>query len=243
MLLKIVKKENIEKLFEPSPYEYISFWILILRILSSTNCLAFENNKNPLEKDLTKIIRKKILLLMESQRSSDLSWINLITDEITIEPVFNKKIHMFYIFFNKIYSIENFSKEISKYINSLLIEIYQSLFDISLNQQFNDLLDSDIHSNKYQVLDFVNDPKENIKKFINKNLSKIMPSELFETNNINYLKALEDFIKLINEAQKDIKKAVEKLEFKLRDKLEIDLIQKFEEKNQRDLGKMKRQIY
>ena len=235
LLLKIVKKENIEKLFQPLSYEYIPFWVFIIRILSSTNCLAFENNKNPLEKTLTKIIRNKILLLMKSEKNSDLSWINLITDEIKLQPIFNKKIHMFYIFFNKVCSMENASKDISQYINSLLIEVFQSLFDISLNQQFNDFLDTDINSNKYPALDFVKDPRENIKKFINKNLSKIMSLELFESKNINYSKTLEEFIKLINEAQKTFKQKVNQLEIKLRDKQEKDLIKKFEEKNQRGI--------
>ena len=68
LLLKIVKKENIKKLFEPIQNKYIPFWVFIIRIMSSTNCLAFENNKNPLEKNLTKIIRNKILLLTESKK-------------------------------------------------------------------------------------------------------------------------------------------------------------------------------
>lgn len=87
ILLKNIKKENIEKLFVPSTYDYIPFWVFIIRIMSSTNCLAFENNQNPLEKDLTKIIRRKILLLMESEKKSDLSWINLITDEIKFQKI------------------------------------------------------------------------------------------------------------------------------------------------------------
>ena len=220
LLLRIVKKENIKKLFEPVQKKYIPFWVFIIRIMSSTNCLAFENNKNPFEKKLTKIIRNKILLLTESKKNYDLSWINLITDGIKLQPIFNKKINMFYVFFNKICLIEKSSKEISKYIDSLLIEVFQFLFDISLNQEFNDFLDTDIHSNKYPVLDFINNPKENIKKYINKNLSEIMSSALFESKNINYFKALEEFIKFINSAQKIIKQKVEELEKKLRDKRE-----------------------
>ena len=235
LLLRIVKKENIKKLFEPVQKKYIPFWVFIIRIMSSTNCLAFENNKNQFEKKLTKIIRNKILLLTESKKNYDLSWINLITDGIKLQPIFNKKINMFYVFFNKICLIEKSSKEISKYIDSLLIEVFQSLFDISLNQEFNDFLDTDIHSNKYPVLDFINNPKENIKKYINKNLSEIMSSALFESKNINYFKALEEFIKFINSAQKIIKQKVEELEKKLRDKRETDLIKKFEEKNQRGI--------
>ena len=241
ILLKTIKKENIQKLFVASPYEYIPFWVFIIRIMSSTNCLAFENNKNPLEKELTKIIRNKILLLMESKKNSDLSWINLITDEIKFPPIFNKKIHIFYIFFNKICSLENFSKDISKYINSLLIEVYKSLFDISLNQKFKDFLDTDIHSKKYSVLGFVNEPKEYIKKFINQNLSNIISSVFFESNNINYLKILEEFINFINKAKKGIKQKVEKLEIKLKNKHEIDIVHKFEEKNHRKINEREKE--
>ena len=62
-----------------------------------------------------------------------------------------------------------------------------------------------------------------------------MSSALFESKNINYFKALEEFIKFINSAQKIIKQKVEELEKKLRDKRETDLIKKFEEKNQRGI--------
>ena len=46
------------------------------------------------------------------------------------------------------------------------------LQNISLNQQFNELLDTDIHSNKYPVLEFVNNPKEKLKYLLIKNYLK-----------------------------------------------------------------------
>lgn len=47
---------------------------------------------------------------METKKNNDLSWINLITEEIKFYPIFNKKIYMLYIFFNKICSLEYKSK-------------------------------------------------------------------------------------------------------------------------------------
>ena len=55
-----------------------------------------------MEKDLTKIIREQILLSMYNKNNINLSWINLITDELKNEKIFNKTINMFYIFFNNI---------------------------------------------------------------------------------------------------------------------------------------------
>ena len=49
-LLKTVTKENINNIFQPFPFIYLPFWVFIIRIMSSTNCLIFENNENPYEK-------------------------------------------------------------------------------------------------------------------------------------------------------------------------------------------------
>ena len=43
-----------------------------------------------MEKDLTKIIRDQILLSMYNKNNINLSWINLITDDIKNEKIFNK---------------------------------------------------------------------------------------------------------------------------------------------------------
>ena len=72
---------------------------------------------------------------------------------------------MFYVFFNKICFLDTFPVHISSYINSLLIDIYKSLFEIGLSSQFEDLFETDIQSNKYLVLEFVKNPKEYIKKY------------------------------------------------------------------------------
>ena len=147
-LLKIVKKENINKLFEPNPVSFITFWVFIIRIMSSTNCLIFEDNKNPFEKEFTNIIRNKILSNIENKLIiNDLSWINLITEN-KFENIFDKNINMFYIFFNKICS-NIFPNNTIIFIKVLLKEFYQSLFDICLNHKFNESLNTDINSNNF----------------------------------------------------------------------------------------------
>mgnify|MGYP002622861730 CR=1 FL=1 len=238
ILLNILTKEKINKIFEPSPYSFMPFWVFIIRIMSSTNCLVFENNKNPFEKELTKIIRNRIALSIdEGKNVNNISWINLTTDKIEFDNIFNRKIHMFYAFFNKICSIDSFSIHISKYINNLLIDnIYKSLFELSFSSQFDDLCETDIKSNKYIVLEFVKNPKEYIKKHINEKLSKIMLSKLIESNSSNYSKSLEVFISIINQAQKELKDKVEILEEKLRIKNENDIIKKFKDKYKRDIN-------
>ena len=53
---------------------------------------------------------------------------------------------------------------------------------------------------------------------------------------MNYSKCLNDFINVITNAQIDLKDKVEKLEKKLKIDYEKDLIQKFKEKNKRDIS-------
>ena len=230
-------KENIDKLLKPSPYIYIPFWAFILRILSSTNCLIFGNDKNYLEKDLTKIIREEILLSMYNKNNINLSWINLITDDIKNEKIFNKKINMFYIFFNKICSVKiNAEKDILNYIHNLLLTFYQSLFQILLSNKFDELLNTDINSNKFHVINFIKNPKEYIKNFININLSKQMLILFEKQNCINYSKSLEDFISLLNITQEEIKQKVNDLEEKVNNYNKNNIIERFESKHHREIS-------
>ena len=237
ILLQNVTKENIDKLLKPSPYIYIPFWAFILRILSSTNCLIFGNDKNYLEKDLTKIIREQILLSMYNKNNINLSWINLITDELKNEKIFNKTINMFYIFFNNICSVKiNAKEDILKNIHNLLLTFYQSLFEILLSNKFDELLNTDINSNKFHVLNFIKNPKEYIKTFTNINLSKQMLILFEEQNCVNYSKSLEDFINLLNITQEELKQKVHDLEEKLNNYNRNDMIQKFERKHRREIS-------
>ena len=232
ILLKSVKKENINKLFEPSLNNYIPFWVFILRIMSSTNCLIFGNDRNPYEKELTEIIRNKILISMKEKYQTDLSWIYLTTDEIKFDNIFNKEIIMFYTFFNKICLTENYPNEFSYFINSVLINFYKSLFEIIYSSNFNDLLNTDLQSNKNQVLEFIKNPKEFIKKYINKELLKIIK----DSNCLNFSKKLEDFIETIYNTKKELKEKVETIEISLKNKAEKELIQRFKTKYNRDIN-------
>ena len=238
-LLKIVTNEKINNIFQPSPYIYMPFWVFIIRIMSSTNCLIFDNNENPYqkkltqtirrkillsiyEKKLTQIIRKKILSSMQNNQNINLSWINIITDNIKNDIMFDKKIQMFYNFFNKFCSTKFYSKsEITIYIEKHLIEFYESLFEIIITNKFNELLDTEINSNKFDALDFIKDPKEYIKKFINRD---ILEQILQRPNCLNYSNSLNDFINVIRNAQTSLKDKVEKLEKKLKKDYEYDLI-------------------
>ena len=185
-LLKIVKKENINKLFEPNPVSFIPFWVFIIRIMSSTNCLIYEDNKNPFEKEFTNIIRNKILSNIENKLIiDDLSWINLITEN-KFENIFDKNINMFYIFFNKICSNISFNNDNINFIRLLLKDFYQSLFEICLNQKFNELLNTDINSNKFPFLNLVKNPKNYIKNFINKKLSSVIKKQIEQPNFLNF---------------------------------------------------------
>ena len=170
-LLQMVTDEKINNIFELSSYNYVPFWVFIIRIMSSTNYLVFENNENWYKKKLTEIIRKKVLISMQKKQNINLSWINLITDNIKNDLIFDKKIQMFYKFFNKFCSIKIYSEsEITEYIENILIEFYESLFEIIITNKFNELLDANINSNKFDELDFIKNPKEYIKKFINRDI-------------------------------------------------------------------------
>ena len=234
-LLKIVTKENINKLFEPSLDLYIPFWAFIIRIMSSTYCLLYENNKNPFKKELTEIIRDKIIESMENKLNSNLEWINLITDGINFDNLLNKKIQIFYRFFNKV-CLESFPIQISNYIKSLLTDIYKSLFEIILSSKFNDLLNEDIHSNKYPILDFVKNPKEYLLKYINTKISQIIFEKWGKSYLLSYSESLEKYINIICKAKIDLKEKVEKLEKNLKIKGENDYIKRYKEQNKRDIN-------
>ncbi len=90
-LLQMVTDEKINNIFELSSYNYVPFWIFIIRIISSTNYLVFENKENPYKKNLTEIIRKKVLISMQKKQNINLSWIILITDNIKNDIIFDKK--------------------------------------------------------------------------------------------------------------------------------------------------------
>ena len=170
-LLQMVTDEKINNIFELSSYNYVPFWIFIIRIMSSTNYLVFKNKENPYKKNLTEIIRKKVLISMQKKQNINLSWINLITDNIKNDLIFDKKIQMFYKFFNKFCSIKIYSEsEITGYIENLLIDFYESLFEIIITNKINELLDANINSNKFDELDFIKNSKEYIKKFINRDI-------------------------------------------------------------------------
>ncbi len=67
-LLQIIKKQNINKIINSQ--SYIPFWIFIIRIMSSTNYIIFENQQNPLQSVLTTIIREKFLLSMKEKKKN-----------------------------------------------------------------------------------------------------------------------------------------------------------------------------
>ena len=183
--------------------------------MSSTNCLIFEDNRNPFEKEFTNIIRNKNLSNIENNFIiNDLSWINLITEN-KFEIIFDKNINLFFIFFNKICSYY-FSNNTIDFIRVLLKDFYQSLFDICLNQKFNELLNTDINSNKFPFLNLVKNPKNYIKNFINKNLSSFIKKQIEQPNFLNFSSSLENFIKLIKNSQKEIKEKVNKIEENLK---------------------------
>ena len=236
-LLKILTKEEINKIFEPSFEIFIPFWAFIIRIMSSTNCLTFENSKNPLEKEFSKIIKNEIISnIKENNKINDnLNWINL-TSENKFENIYNKNINMFYIFLNKICcSFVDFSFYISQYIEPILKEIYKNLFDDCLNNHFDELLNLNFE-NKNLILEFVINPKEFFKKIINENLSEKMKNILNEQNCLNFSNKFEEFKLLINNVEKELKKKVEILEEDLKIKNENDIIKKFKENNNREIN-------
>ena len=235
-LLKILTKENVNKIFELSFETFVPFWTFILRLMSSTNCLCFENEKNPLEKKFSEIIKKKIIFSIKNNNNNNnnLNWMNL-TSEIKFDEIFNKKINMFYIFLNKICgSFVDFSFFIREIIEPVLQEIYEKLFDYCLNDNFDDLLNVNF-SEENLILNFVKNPKKFFKKIINKNLSEKLNVKLNEPNCLNFSKNFEEFFSLINKVQNELKEKVEKLEKNLKIKNENYVIEKFKENNNRDI--------
>ena len=171
---------------------------------------------------------------MENKIHCDLSWINLINDEIILDKLLNKKIQIFYNFFNKV-CLESFPNQISKFIKNYLTKIYESLLEKCLSSKFNDFLDEDIYSEKNQILNFIKNPKQFFLKCINTNISEIILEHLYKSYLLQYLETLKNFCSIISTFKIGLKEKVVKLEIKLKNKEENDLIQRFKEQNNRDI--------
>ena len=97
-----LKKEEILDILKPQKDgNYIPFWIFLFRNISSIECIEFDNINNPISKDITIKVRKKVEKIIEERKVNELdnSWINLMLKEVPNEILMGD-VRLFYIFFN-----------------------------------------------------------------------------------------------------------------------------------------------
>ena len=97
-----LKKEEILDILKPQKDgNYIPFWIFLFRNISSIECIEFDNINNPISKDITIKVRKKVEKIIEEGKENELdnSWINLMLKEVPNEILMGD-VRLFYIFFN-----------------------------------------------------------------------------------------------------------------------------------------------
>lgn len=99
-----LKKEEILDILKPQKDgNYIQFWIFLFRNISSIECIEFDNINNPISKDITIKVRKKVEKILEEGKENELdnSWINLMLKEV-INEILMVDFRLFYISFNNL---------------------------------------------------------------------------------------------------------------------------------------------
>ena len=97
-----LKKEEILDILKPQKDgNYIPFWVFLFRNISSIECIEFDKINNPISKDITIKVRKKVEKIIEEGKENELdnSWINLMLKEVPNEILMGD-VRLFYIFFN-----------------------------------------------------------------------------------------------------------------------------------------------
>ena len=195
--------------------DYLPFWLYILRNVSSFNCIEFGNKE--IDKSISNNIVNKIkgcmIEQLKNNKSLDIKWLNLITDNISYE-IIEPKIHLFYDFFNLLNNNIKLTGTYSKNIvKNELENYYYNIIDYLFKEDFNKLLDLNIYENtKNLILKLTRNPStylfEKMKQDINNKFFDIINKENIYNLNENFnnkFKSLSDnFISRINEANKEL---------------------------------------
>ena len=206
-------KSIITDLNKKRKIDYLPFWLYILRNISSLNCLEY--SKKEIEPKIAETIvdriKKKISYCLNNKKPLNLSWLNLLLDNISSE-ILDPKIHLFYDFFNSLINNLNVtSKNLKNFTKDQLEKYFCEIIDSVFDQKLNEILDKNINENKDNIiLQFTKDPShylyEKIYLNVNNKFNDVMENdkiyeliENFNKNIIIYSKNFEEKIKEAND--------------------------------------------
>ena len=138
-LFNSLKKEDFDKLFIDN-IDYIPAWALILRLLSSSHIILYDDN-NILKKEIEDKVKEKIISLVKENEEIKTDWLNLMIERIPSE-ILNDNIHIFYQYFkNLVGKLKISNNKIKNIIKDILKEFYFNLIDNAFTENtFDDFI-------------------------------------------------------------------------------------------------------
>jgi len=173
----------------------LPFWIFVLRIMSSMNCISFDNKPTTKTGKLIKqLITENIKKIINKSTTIGTEWLSLILSNVPTEitDVYNK---IFYQFFTYL-SEDDYNK--NEIINTIKYEsiknFIENICDMSIKGTLQNILKEPIKSFSEHTSLFIKDPenfiKERVSVFRNKMLQEVNNTDEFKTlsDNFNKLK-------------------------------------------------------
>ena len=189
----------------------ISFWYFQIRVISNIQNFEYNcyNKKNveitgrlinigkELEDDeinispkyiIENFIKKKIMDLTNDKKPVNFNWLNLVLNEIPpILKINNSNLRHFYEFFAVLFADSN--KTQKNFKNQAIAEYIIKVFELVFNNQIEELFDKDIYTD-YDLLKFINKPKDEIIAKIKELKHKIILQNDIKKNSNNTINML-----------------------------------------------------
>ncbi len=213
-LFNSLKKNDIDQLFMEN-IDYIPAWVLILRFISSSHIILYDDdNNNILKSKIEEKMEDKITSLTKEKREINTDWINLMLDKIPSE-LLNNNIHIFYEYFkNLVGKLKISNNRIKDKIKDILEEFYSILIENVFNGDINNFIKQNF-SYEYNDKDelMINIVKKPNKYIFNKIKQKCNEKQL---NFANHFQTLYDnniikFISNLPEIKDKIYKSYEEI--------------------------------
>ena len=222
-----LKNEEISALFEPQEEEsYIPFWVFLIRNMSATNCINYDNENNPFSKEISIEVRENIEDLLKENKGYDLNndWLNLILSEIPVEITMTN-VRLFYFFFNNLFEKLN-AEELKQKVQDIIKKFYFELLKYSFKEGgLSEILEDNFNSSEKDILKLIESPKNYIKDtifdFYSTKTKKIVNNNSLKDLGQNLNNIIEDIPEKLNEIQENVKK-IEEILKEEREKKEVE---------------------
>ena len=194
-LFNSLKKTDIDQLYDKN-IDYIPAWVLILRFISSSFIILYDDNKNIVKNKIEEIVQKTIISFIIENKEINTDWINIMLEKIPSE-LLNNNIHIFYEYFNTLASkVKVKSNKIKGIITNIFHEFYSNLIQVIFNNTFNDYIKTKFVYQHREKDGLMTNSFKNPNKFL---YNKI--KEICNTEKLNFaisFKTLHENLKNVN---------------------------------------------